>query len=264
MKKLAFLYILFSVFLASCSAYDPSPKREVSAFIRQSAETAPKADLEIDGDYGALELFAGTGKELIYEATEKIRGKLTEEKLSERLKKFEIKHSTVKNNTSILFRYNGPDPDPIDTKIDMKIYLPNDISSLTIKLNTGRIKFHDDLNCKLSLDLGYVNTEINYFKGILEMDADMGDLKIGNGRISPNSSVKTGAGNLVIKSIMERGEYSFETGLGNIELSLPYYTALKLDYSGNIRTNEFENSNGGVVVLARSKIGEISIKKFYE
>lgn len=249
--------------LSGCGGgIDIGPKKEVSAYAEKGYELQLPADINIAGDYGSIEIFTSGEKELKYEATYKIRGTGEREELTRKLEEFELATSVDGSTAMLQFRYKGSPKNPADTRVELKVYIPRKTARLALSLSSGKIKVYDDINCELSMVLGTVNTEINKLDGKITAEADMGDIRIGGGRLHKESEIKLGMGNIRIKSEPEEGSYAFKTGLGNIELDLPGNTGLTLLTAGNVRLNEFETGAEAVLITAESEMGEIIARKY--
>jgi hypothetical protein len=176
-----------------------------------------------------------------------------------------FKIATEKNGGRVVFNseYKGSIKNPSDKSVDLKVYIPKKVDSIDIKLDTGTIKFFDDVRSEINLNVDSVNVDINKLIGRVIMVADMGDLRISGGKLESGSSIKTNFGNIRVKTELEEtGEYYFGTNVGSIDLSLPEGTEFDVEAKGSIRSNEFEQCFSGAKIKLESKMGDINLTRY--
>lgn len=131
---------------------------------------------------------------------------------------------------------------------------------LTVKTNSGNIKWNDSEAEKLHIQAGSGNITLGHMAGNLEVRTGSGNIKV-NGS-SGNISMKAGSGNITAEGLSGQGsmeavsgnikadafeitgDMSLKTSSGNIRLTLPEELSFQLQVqtgSGNIRT-DFEEA----------------------
>jgi len=266
MKFRLFLLVLvfFAVIITGCSgAASFEPKKVVSSYNEESIEVEYPLYIDITGDSGNINIFSWDRDEVKFEITKKLRGIQSKEELAKMLEDFEI--TAEKRGKKIVFNseYKGKIKNPSNKSVDLRVYIPKKVDSIDIKLDTGIIKFFDDVRSEINLNVDSVNVDINKLIGKVIMVADMGNLRISGGMLKSGSSVKTNFGNISVKTELEEtGEYYFGTNIGSIDLSLPEGTEFDVEAKGSIRSNEFEQCFSGAKIKLESKMGDISLTRY--
>ena len=256
--------VLFVIIVTGCSSnVNFVSKKVVSSYSEESIEVEYPLSINITGDSGNIEMFSWERDEVKFEITKKLRGIQPKEELTKMLEDFKI--STEKDGKRVIFssEYKGNIKNPSDKSVDLKVYIPKKVDFVDIDLNVGTIKFFDDIRSVVNLNVDSVNVDINKLIGKITMTAHMGNLRISEGRLESGSSVKTGLGNIIIKTELdEAGEYYFGTDVGNIELNLPEDSEFGVEAKGSIRQNEFEQCFSGVKIKIESKMGDINLTRY--
>ncbi|HHW49572.1 MAG TPA: DUF4097 domain-containing protein [Clostridiaceae bacterium] len=256
--------ILFLVVMSGCSvSTNFAPKKVASAYSEECIEVEYPLYIDISSDSGNINIFSWNRDEVKFEITKKIRGIQSKEELTKMLENFNI--ITEKNGKRVVFSsvYQGSAKNPSDKSVDVRVYIPKKVDSIDIKLDTGTIKFFDDIRSEVNLNVDSVNVDINKLIGKVILVADMGNLRISGGKLESGSSVKTNFGNISVKAELEEsGEYYFGTNIGSIDLSLPEGTELEVEAKGSIRSNEFEQCFSGAKIKLESKMGDISLMRY--
>lgn len=259
------LTIAYFVLLPGCKTadIDIGPKREVSQYSEKTINVEQPVELELTGDSNNVEIYSWNKKEVKFEITKRVRGIYTKNVMEKKLNDFKINIKNESNKISFISQYKGSIKNAADRSVDLKIYIPKKVKSMNYKLDTGTLKIYDDVNCGLNAVLSMVNTEINKFNGLINLKADMGDLRISNGKIASGSSIVINMGNIRIKSEFENeGDYNFETNMGNIDINLPKDTQVKLETIGSVETDVFKPESDSAKIRARSGMGKITITKY--
>jgi hypothetical protein len=239
------------------------PKQEVSQYSAEVFNIKNSVNLSINNDTGNVEIYVWNKKEIKFEITKKLRGAQSKVDLLKKLNDFILKIKNENDNIYFNAKYKGNIKSPFDRSIDLKIYLPQRISEINCKMDIGKIKIFDEINCNLNIQMNMVDTQINMFKGKLEIKGDMGDLRINDCEILPDSFVKINNGSIIIKgNLINQGKYDFETGIGNIDLSFPVESKLNIESVGAMDKNEFTSEEGAAIVRVESGMGKISINKY--
>lgn len=239
-----------------------APKKDFAKYSEQAFHISKPPRLHIQNDAGNIEIYSWDRKTVKFEITRRIRSSKDEELVEKEFKDFRIEWKQQGDEISFYTSYNGKRKDPIDTAVDLKIYIPKRIVSINCKLDLGKIKIYDDLVCELGFKIYMANVEINRFEGKINFDAHMGDLRISNGCLDKDSKVRIDMGNILIKAAYMEGTYDFSTNMGNIELNVPSDLKVSLEAAGTIEANETEPGNHPVVIKARSGMGKIALKKY--
>jgi hypothetical protein len=230
------LMIVFILTGCSDSMVDLGTKKEVVSYSSKTIPFEEPGDLLVSCDYANIEIYTWDKKEVKFEIAKKVRGAEEKDVMQKKLDDFTIDTGTEGSKVFFNSRYKGPIKSPADKSVDLKAYIPKDISSVSYRLETGSVKVLDNLKCNLNADIDMANTEINRFEGKLSFKANMGNLKIAGGKIEKGSKVLIDQGNINISSEFDNeGEYNFETGMGNIELFLPSDSRVSFDNIGTER-----------------------------
>lgn len=131
---------------------------------------------------------------------------------------------------------------------------------LTVKTNSGNIKWNDSEAEKLHIQAGSGNITLGHMAGNLEVRTGSGNIKVngssgnismkaGSGNItaeglSGQGSMETASGNIKADALKITGDMSLKTSSGNIHLTLPEELSFQMDIqtgSGNIHT-DFEEA----------------------
>ncbi|MDP4092568.1 MAG: hypothetical protein Q8920_04335 [Bacillota bacterium] len=270
MKRTIFplvLSLLFCLLFYGCSqeVIAVGPKTELTASSEKILNVSQALNLSVNCDYANIEFYSWDKKNIKFEITKFVRGLRTNQKLKNELDN--IKTGVVQDGANISFTSvcSGNIKSPSDTGINLIVYLPKKIDALYYKLDTGSVKFHDDIACKqLKANVSAVNTEIKGFKGAINFTGDAANLRIENGRIAGNSSVKINMGNLyVTASYSEGSSYTFETEMGVIELTAPEASQISFETQGSVDINEFAGASYPTVIKVVNSMGRITIRKSF-
>jgi len=254
---------VFSLYSCSKTVTVSGPKRQVEAHDEYTVKAVYPLKLHISIDFGNIELYTWEKDEVKLETTAKLRGTDPEDKLKEGLKNFDLKINERESGIEIKSIYNGPVKNPADRSFDVKIYMPRSSDTITLLLDTGKIKIFDDIKGELTARVNMANIDINRIEGTLKVEGDMCDLRVSQGELGSGSSAKVNFGHIRVKAKLdESGTYDFETGVGNIELTLPEKTKINLDASGTIDIKDIENSDDGIRIRAHTGMGNVSINKY--
>jgi len=267
MKKTYFIILIAAValFFSACSRNTAllGPKREAVSHEEFVIDTGEYPKIDITADSCSLHVYSWKEKKVKFEATKRVRGMQPEEDLQKALKNFSISIDHNEERVKFISDYKKPIKNPADIGLSLNVYLPAKTESIFISIDTGKIKFYDDVNCLLKAEIGMANLEINRFEGVIDCSMDMGDVRINSGELKAGSRIRTNMGNINVKAkVFIPGEYLFRTGLGNIDLEFDKGAALYVESVGNLRVNEFEDSSPDVKIQVRSDMGRINIKKY--
>lgn len=235
-------------------------KKEVSLYSEKIVEAGGPLVLDIFCDSGNIEMYTWDKDGVKFEMTKRVRGTESEEILSQKLNNFNIDINENENKIIFKSEYKGKDKNPIDKSIDLKIYVPKAEKTLNLKLDIGNIKFYDDIKGVLNADINMANMEINRFVGVVNIEGDVGNVKISSGKISGKSSIVKNIGNISVKAEFEEGgDYTFKTGTGNIDLMLPYGSKVSFESVGELEVNEFNDFNHSTKAKVETSMGKIAI-----
>jgi hypothetical protein len=250
---------------SGCSSQNISvgPKREVNEYIEKTILATGLPGLDISIDSGNIEFYSWEKKEVKLEITKRVRGLYTEEFLKKKLGDFNIDIKEDDSKISFKSTYKGSIKNPIDRSTDVRVYVPRKTGSIDCNLKLGKIKFYDDVKCDLGFKIDMANVDINRLVGKLTLNADMCDLKVSGGRLFDDSSVKINMGNIYIKSEFEdEGIYTFDTGMGSLEVNLPDGSPVSFECIGSLEVNEFSKVGYPSKVSLRSGMGKIAVRKY--
>lgn len=268
MKLFAYILVILSLFFIPCGCKEekaaPGPIRETVSYCEESVKIDYPPVLNVVCDIGNMEFYSWGRNEIKFEITKKIRGIQEKKVLDKRLKGFSV--VLEKDGHEVRFRsaYRGYLGKDEDRSLDLRVYLPQRVEEVNLKLNRGRIRMFDDIKCRLKADVDTANLSINSFKGCLNIKADVCDLRIDEGRILNGSSVLVNMGSIRIRAEFEKdGDYSFVTNTGDVCLLLPADSNIGFETAGTVETNEFADSTGlPAGIKVSSGMGKIEIKKY--
>jgi hypothetical protein len=253
------------LFFSSCAKNDvkPAPRREVSIYTERTIPAASPYNLSIECDYGNFEFYNWDKKEVKFEITHKVRDGRRKPELDKMLERFKTSTSEEAGKIGLKCSYNGKDGNYEDTFTVVRIFMPAKSSFIDCTLSQGKLKFFDDLNCSLKLDVGNAEVEINRLKGIINYTGSIGNLRISSGVIYSDSSIVTSSGNIRVKACFESpGEYSFNTGAGIIELDLPEELNAVIESNGKCTANVASGADPCSKFLLKCGVGKININRF--
>lgn len=270
-RSSSFIIILLFIISMNCACSQKNQylgfKKESISFDEQifSFEQPPK--IEIIGDTSNIEIFNWDGKDVKFEIFKKVKRTYNSEKeLKADYDKFNLTTEHTKDKISFDFKYKASKSEtknPLDQAMDLKIYIPKKIKSLTIKLDLGKIIVHDDLNCNVFAELKAVSMEIKKLQGVLDFKGDIGNIKLSNGKIYDGSNIKVNTGNIDLKFDYETGgHFEFATKIGNIDLSMPSSSQINLDSSGYLQKNELVIGEYPTKIKTITDVGRICINKY--
>lgn len=261
---IAVMALLQTVLFSACtvSTIEPGPKNEVNSYIERMIKADKPLVLDLFCDSGNIEVYTWEKSEIKFEVTKRVRGVFKKEVLSEKLKNFNIQINKEEDKIVFNSQYEGKDKNPIDRSIDLIVYLPKGVNTLNLKVDIGNIKFHDDIKGILNADINMANMEINKFDGVVNINGDIGNVKISNGKIEGESSIIKNIGSISVKAeFKEDGKYIFKTGTGNIDLMLPEGLQIAFESIGELEVNEFGDSGYPTKAYVETSMGKIAIKK---
>jgi len=271
MKRILYSSIIILLFFmqAACvneGSLDLGPKKEAVEFISKTYKAGNKSPLIIECDYGNISIYCWDKSEIKFDIKKKIRGIGDKDKLEKMLGDFKIETNSDNNLISFASRYEGDRRNPVDSSIDLNIYAPRYSGDIGIKLDTGTVKIIDSIKCNLKTDIKMANVDIASMEGKIEALAEMGNIRIGSGKIIKESNIKIEQGNINIKAdFSDLGYGQFETGLGNIELQVEKNSQVEFETIGEVEINEFKDLTmeeaSGKIRLSTS-MGKISIRKY--
>lgn len=251
--------------LQGCSAlnFNVGPKKEVRAYSEKILSVEQPLELEIKSDFSNTEIYGWDKYEVKFEITKKVRGIQDKKVLAEKLEDFDINISQNVNKVEFKSEYKGSIKSPADKSVDLRVFIPRKTKFMVFALGVGSMKFYDDIKGELKITMDMANIEVNKFEGAIKVDGNMGNFKIGNGKISGDSHVIVKAGNISIKAAHEENKsFRYETDIGNVDLLLPVSSKISIETIGTLEVNEFAKSANTGKVTAISKMGKISIKKY--
>ncbi len=259
----ASILVICMLLITGCNEVEIGPKRQVTEYSEKLFDLDKSLELGFESNSGNLEFYSWGKKQIKFEITKLIRGIGTSEKLQDKLANFNIE--TSQKDSSIYFNssYKGRINNPADKRTDVKIYLPKKVKSISLSVDVGKVTFYDDIACNLDINMDMANIDINRFEGKINLKGDMGNLRIGGGRLSGESTVDVNMGNIDIKSIYDtNGNSSFSTKLGNILLQFPGKSRISVESIGDLKQNDFINSKYTSKVKVESGMGKIEVKEY--
>lgn len=237
-------------------------KIEVSTYTEETVDVDKETNLDIINDTGNIEIYAWNKDKVKFEITKKVRGAEQKEVLKEKLEGFKIDISKSQNKIVFISKYNGNTVSLADRSLDLKVFLPKGTRNIYCKVDLGTIKLYDDLKSDFKAEVETVNVDINKIEGRVNLEGDMSNLTIHEGILKQGSSAKVNFGNITIKAVFEEGcEYSFETGVGNLEFELPEESRVCFRGVGNVEHNEFDDDSYPTKVTLNSGMGKIIVVK---
>lgn len=271
MKRIYYLiiHILLVVMLISCTneeGLDLGPKKEVSSYSSKVYKTEKNSTLNVDCDFGNIYIYCWDNDEIKFDVKRKIRGIGDKGKLEKKLNDFKMDSGSKNNITSFSSKYEGREKDAVDNSIDANIYIPRTMGAIYLKLDTGTIKINDNIKCDLKTEVNLANVEVAGLEGSVQALAQMGNIRVGSGKILKESNIKLGQGHISIKAdFSDAGSGQMETGLGNMELQVERNSRIEFETVGDVEINEFkdammENVTGRIKLS--TSMGKISIRKY--
>ncbi len=251
--------------LSGCIAYsaDSKPKIEVSSYFEKNIELEQIPEFYLQAGSGNIEVYTWDRYEIKVGVKQKIRGTVEKSILEKWLKNFTFEYTIDENRITLISDYKGSVKNPEDACVYLTLYIPKKTRYMNYKLGAGNIKIHDDIKGILLMDIGDAGVCINRFEGLAQINARMGNISIGGGRLTGESSVITNTGNIYIKTALdEDGMFVFQTDIGNIELHLPPDNKVGFEAFGLVENNAFESSENPVKAKVRSNLGKISISAY--
>lgn len=261
-----YAFIIITLLLAtSCSKVETtaSNKQEVFEYSTKTFQIGNYVDLNISIDMGKVEIYTWNKKEIKFEAAKSIIGNKEKELLYKKLKDIQIEYKYENNLITYFSKYRGGIENSKDKSLALKIYLPIKTRNIKCKLDFGTIKFFDQINCNLNMEMNHADAEIDMIKGKVNVTSGRGEVRINNGELYPESFIKINTGNLNIKAaLMYRGKYNFEIGTGNISLALPKTSKVFFENLGTFTTNEFISQESPTSIRLVTDMGRIIVKKY--
>lgn len=266
MKRII-IYILIFLIIITCGCADKKtviPKHGTSIYNDSSINLSRDTKtLDINIDSGNLQVFCWDKKNIKVETKHTVRDNKTNEELEELLKKYTLVSKEKENTLFFTDAYDGTIKDPQDIYSDIKLTIPKKIKILKISQKYGSIIIRDKFEGDIEANLDYVNSEIKSLKGQLLYKCEDGNLRVSSSSLLGNSSVNINSGNIYVKAqCQKKSNYSFKTKNGNIELLFPTNSNIKLNNTGIVKKNAFQETDGDINVEADAVIGEISIDMY--
>jgi hypothetical protein len=263
-KFLAFLLIpLICLSACSLSGVTVGPKKEVLEYEERRMPVKSPLNLEIISDSGNIQLYSWDRQEVKLEINKVIRGTQTKEALKEQLKEYAVNDRIKESEIQIKTYCKGSEKNPADRRIDMRLFIPKRGGNIRCSLDIGTLKFHDDIHGDLRIKTNMANVDINRLEGLIQLEGNLGNVRIEGGKILSGSSILEKMGNISIKAEYEEGgSYCFETELGNIDLKVPSDAPVSFDSIGKVDTNEFPVASYRTRVRMVSGMGTITVKKY--
>ncbi|MCR4434631.1 MAG: hypothetical protein QHH06_00085 [Clostridiales bacterium] len=264
-KIALFGMILYILTVPGCSKanINGEPKIEVTSYSEKLIEVKPPLNLDLSGDSGNMEIYTWDRNAAKFEMTKAIKGAQKKDFLEKKLNGFSTAITQSKNSITYRASCKGGIKNPGDKRIDLKVYIPKQVQSIKLKLDTGCIKFYDDIKCRLDADIDMASIDINRFDGLMNIKGDMCSLRMGSGVLKGGSNVTVNVGSIELKAqFEENGKYNFETGMGNINLSIPSGQNVNLECMGAVETNEFTPGPFSTRISVKSGMGKIFIRKY--
>lgn len=261
---LFFFHILFLVF-TGCEKANVvlNPKIELTQYTTQSFKVTKPQHLNIINHSGRVDFLKWKESEIKFEMTKRVRGRQEKKILKNELNNLQIKIKAEHETMTLESFYDGKIKNPMDYGLDILIYLPEEISTVKCNMDLGKIRFLDKFKGNLLMKTNLVDIEINDIEGRITISGDMGDVRINQGFMLSESSVKLNNGNILIKAkIEQKGEYTFKTEIGNIDLAFPETSEIHFENVGTMKSNEFTSKGHGVKVRTFSGMGRAVIKKY--
>jgi DUF4097 and DUF4098 domain-containing protein YvlB len=227
---LIYLVIVLTVTVSSIAAHSRDKKRlaEAIPFNRITVYDAKETDikdaqyLEIYCDKAVINFYCWEKDAVKFEASKTSGDRAPEETIRKNLEKIELRLD--KTDSDVVFSMESKGKRTVLKNIDISIsaFVPKRLSGMRCDVKDGRICFNDDINCVLSISGNSLDVEINKVKGSISCRVSQGDIAIKNGLIRSFADIRTGNGNIRIKSdFTSPGAYQIETGSGLIDLSMP-------------------------------------------
>ncbi|RCX15449.1 hypothetical protein DFR58_11329 [Anaerobacterium chartisolvens] len=264
-RAFAAIFLAVSLLLTGYSGSKPQTyaKKQASSYKEELIELTGVPELHIEIDSGHLEAYSWEKKAVKLEITRRLTCDEGDTANGDAFKNFYSQVECDGNNiffkSSCGRRGRGTD----DAEISLRAFIPRKVSKISCKIQRGSIKFFDDLKCDFTAELGGVSTEIKYFEGNMNLEADSGSLRIENGRIRGDLSVSVDTGNIYIKArIDEGGSSTLSTKAGNIDVRLPSDSKVSFENVGTVEVNEFTVSSYDTKVKLDSGIGRIFATKY--
>ena len=265
MKRLCILSLVIAAFVSGCTGTKKiyiGPKIQVSSIEKEIIEVKGPVSVAIENESGNMDIYLWDENSVKFEITKRYKGIGEKGLLAKKLDDIDYSISYDEKDVVIKSDFKKGLENPSDERLDMCIYLPYSVKGMKMKIGTGRVKIHDSLECSLAAEVEMANFYVNKFEGILDYQADMGNLNIRGGKVFSGSKVKINMGNIDINAAYDpEGVYSFKTNIGNINITAPGNSGIEFASTGNVKVNEFNSSNQPVIVNLASDMGEISIRK---
>ncbi len=266
MKRIPLCLVMAAFFiLSSCgSEYKVFPKHTTCGYNNGAVKVSKSIkNLDINIDSGKLLIYCWDNDEIKYEAKYVARGNKSDEDLQKQLKKYSVKSNQKEKTTYIIVSYDGKIKKPQDYYSEVKLMVPRTIKNISIKQDVGSILIEDKFEGNIIGDVDSVNTEIKAMNGKLNWKCDIGNFRLGSGKLLRDSTVNIKAGNISSKSECEiNSQYVFKTGAGNVELSFPQDSNVTVDSYGTLQNNQFTGIEGNVKVKAATDMGKISVNGY--
>ncbi len=266
MKQL-FRYFIFVllILLTGCGKQPETlQKNSSSEDINSSIElTKDVKALNIKLDSGNINIFCWDKPDIKCEIKHTIRDYQTDDQLAKLLKKFSAETKIESSICSIDVKYKGKVRDSQDIYSEVKLTIPKRVKELTIYQDAGSLTVEDKYQGGINAELDKVNAEIRSLYGLLKLKCEEGNIRLNSGKLSNDSQVKVGSGNIHIKSACQNNSsYSFQTKAGNIDLAFPKESPINLDVFGTVTNNQFTGMDGSITVNASTNIGKISVNGY--
>ena len=265
MKRHTSLMVILCFFLicSACSATEDIYLTgiEANSYEQKVLKVDNKAGLDMNIENGNIEVFTWDKNEIKFEIKKQINGNTDRSVLQEMLNNLTIDIAQNDDIISLNSKYKGK-KDINYSKIDLIIYLPKKINSISCNIGGGWIKFIDDIRCDLKIKSQKAFIQINNIVGKIDAVIGEGNFTINNGTIHGDTKVQVEKGNISIRAGLDpNGFFDFSTMFGNIDLSFPEDVQTSFISTAAFKVNEFGESSYPARVKAYSKIGRVSILK---
>jgi hypothetical protein len=238
------------------------PKIEVSDYCERTAKIEHALELNLASDFSNIEVYTWDRKEVKFEITRRLRDSEDREVLEKRLADLSIDVEQQENKITFRSEYKGTIKGKNDKNLDLRLFLPQKIRVMNYRIGSGSIKFLDDIKCELNILSKSADIKMNKFSGKLDIEGEIGNVELAGGKIRNNSEIKEKVGNINVNAeLEERGTFSFETDVGNVDLVLPKDSDVQVESIGNIAVNDFTYNLLSPKVMVKSNLGKVTIRK---
>ncbi|MDF2988688.1 MAG: hypothetical protein K0R50_4198 [Eubacterium sp.] len=258
----AYVLLILTILITGCGQQsDELHKQSVFQYKNSTLELTKKVKtLSIKVDSANLQIYCWDNPEIKYEIKHTVRDKKSDEQLEKLLEKFSIETNVKDNVCTIIVNYNGKIKNTQDILSQIKLTIPRRIKSMIITQEQGIFTVEDKYEGNINAELNSVNSEIKSMCGVLVLKCKNGNARLNSGELSNGSEVNVETGNIYIKAqCKDMSKYLFKTDTGNVDLTFPVASNIKLDLFGTITNNQFTGMDGSIDIIASTNIGKISV-----